>query len=103
MTDLELNLSAAPYAHSMATAFRKDGTAVDLEVLSVAVLDAVDEWLEAEFGDRYSDEACAAFRDWCKRNSVYYYGAPKEDFLFVKGVDAAAEARCTYFLADNLS
>ena len=105
MTDFNINLHAAPYAHRIMTGWNNDGEQYDIEVLNAnAVLEQWDLYLRAEHGlTSYDDAAFPLFRAWCNANNVCFYGAPSDEFSWAEALDLAANRCATFLLAEDLS
>lgn len=53
--------------------------------------------------DPYSKAGTAAFKAWCAKNSVYYYGRPRESFFNWEAIDLAEKANASYVIMEDMS
>lgn len=100
---MELNINLNRYVTSIDHGYNEAGEIYDLEVLSNLIFDEIEGQMSAAGLDIYEEEGSAAFRDWCNRNNVHYYAAPKEDFSRAAALDRAACACARFVLMEDLS
>ena len=87
------------------------GNAIGVWVVSICdVLDAFKEDIYGDildldhlYFDSYSSKAIVAFKKWCKLMGTSYYGALREDFNMMEGVQKAKDEGNKFVIVEDLS